>query len=711
MIRNRNMEDRPDLEEIRGALRAVRYQQRGFLIGTLADGTTVKGDMPSPQIGLEYAFRGRWEDHPQWGRQFAFAEYRSSYPTDLEAVRGYLMENCKWIGPEISKRLVEAYGKDTLEICKKEPERVAKEIQGLTAKRALEVSAMLRGNEADEELQLQLKELLGGTRVHRRAVARIVELWGQEAPKRIRENPYAMIQEVEGVGFLTADEVAIRVGYDREGGPRLKAGLLHTLSEQAFSAGHSCLPAGALLEAAARLLGTGRDLIAAEIPALEKDGLVVCEAGSVYLKAMHEDETLIARQIRRLLSKGGPAGQPQYEGLQADQREAMAKAVTSAVFILTGAPGTGKTFTIKRILDSFPGAKVALAAPTGKAAKRIIEQTGRPAVTMHKLLEPTTKNGERFEFSRDAENPLKADLIVLDEVSMVDTWLMARFLEAVEPGTRLVLVGDTYQLPSVGPGNILKDLIASGIVPFTELTIIKRQDEGLIIRNCHRIKNGEDVELGNSTAKDFFFLKRSEEDGIREELFQLVSKRLPETYKAHPLRDIQVITPLREKTGLSCAALNAEFQKRLNANPLEEGCRFKVGDKVIQTKNKYALELINGDIGYVLDVQPKARSMTVAFESPDRTVELTLNDNDLELAYAITCHKFQGSENRIIVVPISRSFGPLIMQRNWLYTAVSRAKEVCVLVGQRDEIPRIIRRNQQQKRFTRLAELLGGPRE
>ena len=290
---------------------------------------------------------------------------------------------------------------------------------------------------------------------------------------------------------------------------------------------------------------------------------------------------------------------------------------------------------------------------------------------------------------------------------MVDTPLMARFLEAVAPSTRLILVGDTYQLPSVGPGNILKDLIASRAVPATELTIIKRQDEGLIIRNCHRIKNGQDIELGHSTARDFFFLKRDDPEEIREAILDLVSRRFPESYKADPLREVQVITPLREKTALSSKALSEEFQRRINPKPKLDGVRFKVGDKVIQTKNQYDLDIINGDIGYVLDLNEKDRTLTVAFENPARVVELPLNQNDLELAYAITCHKFQGSEARIIVVPVHRSFGPLIFQRNWTYTAVSRAKEVCVLVGQREEFTKAIKRNHQQRRFTRLQELLG----
>jgi exodeoxyribonuclease V alpha subunit len=692
-------------EQLQGVLSTIKFHQGNFLIGVLDDGTTVKGSMLSPQVGLEYTFRGRRERHPRWGEQFAFTDYRTSYPTDLAAIQCYLVDNCKWIGPEIGKRLVGTYGKETLSVCKADPDRVAAEISGITPRRAKEIAAMLRNNEANENLQLALKDLLGGTKVNRRAANQIIEKWGPDAPARIRENPYALIEAIDGIGFLTADEVARKIGYDFSGAPRIRAGVIHTLKEQAFGQGHTCLPKSKLLHEAEKILAVPPERIGSELGPLEKDGLVVSADGFVYLKGYHDDEKLIADKLKILARRTLPPGQPDFEGLADDQKEALSKAVTSGVFILTGAPGTGKTYTIKRIISSFPEARVALAAPTGKAAKRVYEQSGRLALTIHKLLEPQ-KEGDRFVFTRDAENPVEADLIVLDEVSMVDTPLFARFLEAVAPGTRLVLVGDTYQLPSVGPGNILKDLIASGAIPSTELTIIKRQDEGLIIRNCHRIKNGEDIELGNSTARDFFFLRRDDPEEIRETILELVSRRFPESYRADPLREVQVITPLREKTALSCKALNEVFQRRLNPKPKLDGVRFKVGDKVIQTKNQYDLDIINGDIGYVRDIDVQGRTITVAFENPERVVQVPLHQNDLDLAYAVTVHKFQGSEARIVVVPIHRCLGPLIMQRNLLYTAVSRAREVCVLVGQREEIHKIIQRNAPQRRHTRLQELL-----
>lgn len=691
--------------QLQGVLSAIKYHRANYLIGVLENGITVKGDMLSPQVGLEYIFCGSWERHPLWGKQFAFTDYHASYPTDFDALRFYLIENCEWIGPSISKRLIDAYGKETLTICKRSPARVASEILGITLRRARKIAKMLRDNETSEKLQLTLKELLSDVKINRRAIKQILEKWNQDAPARICENPYALIDTIDGIGFLTADRIARKLGYDFSGTARLRAGILHTLKEQAFSQGHTCLPRMRILSETEKILEIPSDRIDTALESLEQEKLVIIEDGFVYLKCLYDDETFIAEKLKVLIDQTPAPGQPDFEGLAEDQLGALAEAKTSGVFILTGAPGTGKTYTIKRIISSFPEARIALAAPTGKAARRVYEQTGQSALTIHRLLEPKMIDGS-FVFTRDAENPIEANLIVLDEVSMVDTPLMARFLEAVAPGTRLILVGDRYQLPSVGPGNILKDLITSDAVPSRELTIIKRQDEGLIIRNCHRIKNGEDIKIGDSAAQDFFFLKCEDEETIRETILELILHRFPKSYQVDPLRGIQVITPLRERTSLSCKALNELLQREVNAEPKIDGVRYRIDDKVIQTKNRYDLDIINGDIGYVRGIDKSNQNISVQFENPDRLIELPLYENDLELAYAVTCHKFQGSEAPIVVIPIHRSFGPVIMQRNWIYTAVSRAQELCVLVGQREEIPRIIRRNRQQRRFTRLQEIL-----
>lgn len=694
-----------DGREVRGPIVRVLFHRDGFLIARLADRTIVKGVLPDPGEGRAYRFLGRWVEHPVHGRQFAFDRYEALRPATEAAVRAYLVAECPGVGERTAERLVAAFGPDAIQVLLEDPGRAAREVAGLSLNKAHEAAAALRAQETQRRLHLELTELLDGVGMPHPVVARLIAHWGEEAPGRLRDDPYAMIGAIRGVGFPTADRVAARLGFDREGGPRLRAGIRHLLQEEAFAHGHTALPREAFLSRTAALLGVDGGLAASELPGLADRGELADRDGAISLAALDAAERLIARRIRELLQGEPPDGRPDFKDLQEDQREALKRAVLSPVFILTGPPGTGKTFTIKRILDSFSEARVALAAPTGKAAKRITEQTGRPAVTMHRLLEPVTQDGREFTFSRGADRPLEADLVVLDEVSMVDVPLMAAFLDAVAPGTRLVLVGDTDQLPSVGPGNVLRDLIASGAVPCTELTQIKRQDEGLIIRNCHRIKRGEDLETGDA-AQDFLFLERPDEEAIRRELLELASGTRPETRGVDPLRDIQVITPLREKTTLSCEALNAMYQERLNPRPLPPGSRFKPGDKVIQTRNRYDLDLMNGDMGLVLQVETGSKSLTVDFGKETGPVEMPLLENELELAYAITCHKFQGSEAPVVLVPIHRAFGTLIMQRNWLYTAVSRAQRRCILVGDRAEIPRIIRRIQQRRRSTRLETLL-----
>ena len=375
--------------------------------------------------------------------------------------------------------------------------------------------------------------------------------------------------------------------------------------------------------------------------------------------------------------------------------------------IVTGGAGTGKSTVVSAIIEqnSRPGLRISLAAPSGKAAKRLSEVTGRPAGTIHRLLEPMKVKGG-FSFARNAQRLLDADMIVIDETSMVDISLMASLMEAISPATKVVLVGDHYQLPPVGPGSPFRDLLASQSVPAAELNIIKRQKDGLIIENAHRIKNGQDITVDNEHSKDFFFIQRGDEASILAKIVDFFSSPLLANRKGDPLRDVQVISPLREKTLLSCKSINAELQKKLNPREAIAGCPFKIGDKVIQTRNDYDHSIVNGDMGFVTAIDRGEKLITVNFENPDRKVALPLRGNDLDLAYAVTVHKSQGSEWPIIVMPIHKNFGSRLPQRNLLYTAVTRAKQLLILIGQREEIPKIVRRNEQGRRFTNLAELL-----
>lgn len=429
----------------------------------------------------------------------------------------------------------------------------------------------------------------------------------------------------------------------------------------------------------------------------------------IALPALARAERNIALKIRALLSvEPHIQGTANLDNLKADQIEAVNQAMASNVFILSGAPGTGKTYTTRSLIASFDntGARIKAVAPTGKAAKRTQELTGIRALTIHKCLDYRPGSNGSFEPTFNEENKLPLDVLVVDESSMIDVLLFARLLEALPTNCRLILVGDIHQLPAVGPGNVLKDLIAAG-VPCVELTVIKRQDAGRIITNCHRIKNGEQLEIDNKTATDFFWMERSTEDEITATIVDLVRNRLREKYSAS--RDeIQVITPLREQGKLSTKSLNAVLQAELNPNEVVPKSKFALGDRVIQLRNDYALDTYNGDLGTILNIDQEAKLITVEFENPKREVNVPLFGNDLDLAYSITCHKFQGSEARIVVIPIHKSQGVKIAQRSWLYTATSRAKEVVVFVGASAESYRIIQRCDSGRRFTSLQALIDG---
>ncbi len=683
----------------RGVLTSIRYQNDGFLIGTLSDRSAVKGPMIDAKIGREYTFVGHWDEHFRYGRHFAFEKASGTLPSGLAGIRVYLAQYAPCVGPEISKRLVEAYGDDALIVCKDDQERVARDIRGISTKRAEEIAATLRLHEKDEELEIALLDLLAPAGISYRVAARIKEAFGKKALDEIRSDPYGLAR-IRGMAFHSADRIARAVGVPIDGPERIGAGILHVLRTAASQEGHTSLPRENVIEETATLLELSEASIEENIAGEISNEEFVLTNSKLALTHLHLDETTIGARIKHLAGRSLPRGHPHYEGLADDQKDALAMVVDKPLSIVTGAPGTGKTFLLRRIADSFPDSSISLAAPTGKAARRMSDQTGRGAVTIHKLLEARMERGQ-FVFTRDRKNRVEADLIILDETSMTDVSLMARLLDAVDGRTRLVLIGDHHQLPSVGPGNVLRDLIESGVVPVTELTEIKRQDEGQIVRACHRIRDGRDIEVDNKGGSDLYFLRRDVPQEIHDTILDLVLHRLPARFGIDPLRDVQVITPLRKRTVLSCEALNRAFQRRLL--PESDG-RVRVGDKVIQTRNDPERKIINGDLGYVQKIEHGL--IFVEFDGRPQPIEVPLKDNDLRLGYAVTIHKFQGSESPVVVIPIHRCFGPMMLQRNLLYTAVSRAQKLCVLVGQREQIPRIVARIGQQKRHTTLREML-----
>jgi exodeoxyribonuclease V alpha subunit len=695
----------------KGVLSRINYHENGYLIGKLDTGMGVKGSMIAPQIGMEYEFTGRVETSAKWGDTLCFDSFKTQLPTSSGAIRRYLAENCDYVGMSVALALVRKYGEDTLKICKTDPELVAREIKGLTLERAERVRDMLVKNEKREALQLALTDLFQGIRISKRCITSIIALYDEEAPIVIKENPYALIDDVPGYGWTTADSIAQKVGYDPEGMPRIRAALHHTLKTQAQSYGHTALPESYLIEKAQALLGTRVKVekIIAGIQEGIAQGSEVSRDGMISTDVIYEKERELAEMLLELM-KAEPKSSPgiiDLEGLFDDQKMAYEKMCESNVFILTGAPGTGKTHTIRYLLDAFPaGTLTAMAAPTGKAAKRMFEMSGGMAVTIHRLLEPEmTVHG--FHFTRDERAPLEDHVIIIDESSMLDVNLAHSLVRALQPGTRLILVGDVYQLPAVGPGNVLKDMINSGVIPTAELTVIKRQNPGLIIRNCHAIKNGSYIDRENSNPDgDMFFFKAGSEEKVIKQLVSLVTERLPKRFGFDPLTDIQVLSAMRVKTPLGCQNLNTVLQKALNPNPPDGKLRFRRGDKVIQTLNDYGRNIINGDIGQILDIDRSKKKIAVEFQSPTRLVFVPLIENNLELAYCITVHKYQGSEAPCVIIPIHKCLSHMVTQRNWIYTAVSRAKDLCVLIGQPDEANKIVDRNRQQKRHTRLQKML-----
>lgn len=699
-------------ETFEGVIQSFRYrgEDGGFVIAYLSDGLCIKGTMPTAKLNVAYELTGEWEENPRFGRQFKVVSYQTVFPASIEGIRNYLRYNVKWIGPVVSKALIDTYGEQALLMIKKHPEEVAAAIKGITLERAREMQTEMHAMEAQERLQVELEGLFADTKVNRNLIADVIRRWGENAPKFIRENPYAMIDAFHGVGFITADSVALKLKFAKNSSFRVAAGLDYSLAG-ASSDGHVCLPAIELERRATRLLGVGLSDLRPVIQEMVNTGQVVEDNRNYFLPGPFKDEQYIAGRVRDLLHGDWDPVQPDMADLAADQRialEQLCAGKNMGIFILTGAPGTGKTFLVKRIITSFPGKVIELLAPTGKAAKRMQEQTMMDASTIHRALEPIPESGLTL-FRRTHDNPLDGNIIIVDEASMLDNWLFARLLEAVGDHSRLILIGDIHQLPSVGAGSILRDLIAAHI-PSVELDTIKRQDAGLIIKNCHKIKRGIDIETPMSFDEgpgDFVFIPRDTAPKIESGILAVID-RLVKKYNYDPLIDIQIITPRRTGSELSCEKLNPVLQQRLVGKP-EDGKPYQHGDKVIQTRNVYTEDLVNGDIGRVAEVIGK--EMWVKFENPYREIKMGLWGNSLELAYAITCHKFQGSECKVVIIPVFKGFGSMICQRNWLYTAISRAQKLCILIGQREEITKMIWRRQQQVRYTRLRDLLLGKEE
>ena len=684
--------------------------------------------------------KGEFTRHPSYGRQFSVSSYESVIPQDSAAMERYLGSGAiKGIGAALAARIVKKFGEDTLRIVEEEPERLA-EVKGISEKKAREIAQQVE-EKADMRRAMMF---LGQYGISQSLGAKIYQQYKEDMYRILKENPYKMAEDIVGVGFKIADEIAARIGIHTDSDYRIRSGILYILL-QATAEGHVYLPKKILLARAEELLGVPADymekhlgdlsidrkIVLKEIPGDEGKELAVY-AGQYYQIELHVAQMLHELDVKdtaeesQVLDKIRRIQRASDIELDEKQQEAVIEAVKNGLLIITGGPGTGKTTTINAIIRYFEleGLEISLAAPTGRAAKRMTEATGYEAKTIHRLLELTGVPQEsrgNVHFERNAQNPLAADVIIIDEMSMVDIFLMHALLSAVVTGTRLILVGDVNQLPSVGPGSVLKDIIGSGCFSVVELVKIFRQaSQSDIVVNAHKINQGVPVTLDNKSM-DFFFLKRYDANVIISVVITLIQKKLPKFVEATPY-DIQVLTPMR-KGLLGVERLNTILQQYLNPPGQEKKERehgqglFREGDKVMQIKNNYQMEweirgaygipvekgvgVFNGDTGIIREINTFAETITVEFDEK-RFVEYSFKQLDeLELAYAITIHKAQGSEYPAVIIPLLG--GPrMLMNRNLLYTAVTRARRCVTLVGDEKTFYEMEENRMEQSRYTAL---------
>jgi exodeoxyribonuclease V alpha subunit len=652
-------------------------------------------------------------------KQFRVESCLSVLPSTLTGIEKYLGSGLvKGIGPIMAKRIVALFGMETLDIIEDNTKRLL-EVEGIGPIRS---ERIFKAWQEQKEVR-DVMVFLQGHGVSSTYAVKIYKAYGDKSVSIVKDNPYRLALDISGIGFKTADKIARNMGIDPSSHIRAEAGVIHVLSEL-VDEGHVYYPYDKLIEAAAALLEIDQAIIEAAVPVLVGQRRVIVEEQqgerAVYLTPLHVAESNVAKRLKILIETPRQPIQIDVERaitwvqqstgieLAGLQQETIRKTITSKVLVITGGPGTGKTTTINsliRILEK-KGQRILLASPTGRASKRLSEVTGREAKTIHRLLEFSPKEGG---FKRNEENPLEADLVIIDEASMVDILLMNHLLKAVPPDATMLLVGDIDQLPSVGPGNVLSDIIESGRVETVRLTEIFRQaQESMIIVNAHRVNRGEFplTKLPSGGKSDFYFIERDDPEKVVETVKELCGQRLPKAFHLDPLDDIQVMTPMH-KGVVGVANLNAELQRLLNPRGQEiaQGGRlFRVSDKVMQISNNYDKEVFNGDIGRIAAIDIEDKKLSIRFE--DKAVDYEWGELDqLVLAYAISIHKSQGSEYPAVVVPILTQHY-IMLQRNLLYTAITRARKLVVLVGTRRALAVAVRNNPVQHRYTALAARL-----
>ena len=735
------------METVTGYVDHIIYQNKenGYAVVSLeyeGEELVCVGIFRSVEEGESLKLTGNYVEHPVYGRQLKIESCQVIMPDDETSMQHYLGSGAvKGIGEALAARIVKRFGKDTFRIIEEEPERLA-EIKGISERKAREIALqMIEKKDMREAFVFLQRYGISNT-----LAVKIYNRYGMELYGIMKENPYRLAEDIDGVGFRIADEIASKIGIHTDSDYRIRSGVLYVLL-QASAEGHIYLPAEELKKRTAEILRLNAELITPHLANLAMDKKVVIKmkereqriyASSAYyvelncarmlhdLNLTMEEELLPAEEekVRILL-----AALEKEQGLELDelQRQAVLQSVKSGLMILSGGPGTGKTTTINTIIRYFEneGMDILLAAPTGRAAKRMTEATGYEARTIHRLLEinGAVEEGKRGQFERNEENPLEADVVIIDEMSMVDIYLFKALLEAVSIGTRLIMVGDVDQLPSVGPGQVLQDLIESRAFPVVILKKIFRQaGESDIVVNAHKINRGENIELNNK-SRDFFFLERADVNVIYKHMIQLIREKLP-SYVDATSYDIQVLTPMR-KGNLGAVTLNGILQQYLNPpsdqkKEYTSGERlFREGDKVMQIKNNYQIPweivskygipidkgmgVFNGDMGIVREINHMAQSLTVEYDEHKRIEYPFSGLDEIELAYAVTVHKSQGSEYPAVILPVLS--GPrMLFNRNLLYTAVTRARKCVTILGSRDSIQEMIKNEKQHERYTSLCD-------
>ena len=691
---------------------------------------TAVGTMAMAFEGEKVTLNGSWSYHKEFGKQFSFDGYEKALPDEVEGILQYLSsKTVKGIGPVTALKIVNRFGTETFDVIENHPEWLA-DIPGITYKKAATISASFREQAGVREVMMFCKDFMG-----KGEVTKVYKKLGAGAVGIIKENPYLLCNDNYGIPFDKVDTMARSLDIPNDSPSRMLAGIEYTLSYNATINGHTCLPLDKLVGAAAEVLSLDEGIVSERIlDALANDELsVYSENGARFVmkNEVAEDEKYIssriaameeaannftAMDIYALIENVEAKFSISYASLQ---KQAIFEALSRSVMILTGGPGTGKTTVVRGLISIFDsiGMKCVLCAPTGRAAKRLSEATGEEAKTIHRMLEMEKVVGDEPKFGRDQYNPLDENVIIVDEASMIDLSLMSALLRAIKRSARLILIGDADQLPSVGAGNVFADMIASECIKTVALTEVFRQScESLIVTNAHRINEGKNPIL-NDTSADFFFVRREIENDIPETVAALITERLPKAYGKGIRDEIQVITPSKKGKG-GVIMLNAELQAKINP-PAKfkrevtlHSTVFREGDKVMQTSNNYEVEwekngvvgngVFNGDIGVIEVINPVEEEMIIRFDDRTATYSFDLAD-ELDLAYAITVHKSQGSEYPVVMLPMYYC-APMLMSRNLLYTAVTRAKKMVVMVGRSDVPMRMVENNREILRYTTLKE-------